>query len=387
MLRIGPFNLTEPNNIDYNELLEKCLNAGGARTGSVDVADETTIDRSELTQRFKNLTIKGDAKIEFSEHLKDKTLNIIVDENLTFEEGATLRTNIHLKIRASTAIGSVAISSFGQEDGKDGKDRNGTAPDGKPGENPGKPGRDGTDATGTDGRTGNKGDDGLPGETGKNGGPGQPGERGRSIHLLVDRFQFGSSVTLNSVGSNGGTGGKGQDGGNGGDGKPGGRGGHGGDGGWLHRAGNAGRGGTGGDGAVGGAAGHGGHNGEGGDGGDVSVIVTDPSGIPWIGVVASTAGSGGRPDLRSFGKGGQHGVGGEGGPSGRYGFNTKPGRSNGKPNVKGSDGWTPQGPIENGTVRRPGVDGNRGVQDGPRPATPSDLIEFFADIVEGEINV
>ena len=385
--KFGPFIFTEKSKISLLELLKKSLQSIESENSNIGNGNQENFIPGQLNYYFRNLNIQGDAKIVFPEELRDKTLNIIVEEKLTFETLASLKTNIHLKIRAATAVGDVNIKSFGCRNGNDGEDLVGRAEDGKDGAKAGANGGPGSNSDGGNGGDGLRGDHGSVGVSGNNGGDGENGEDGRSIFLFVDRFQFGSTVNLLSEGSNGGSGGKGEDGGLGGDGKGGGRGGNGGDGNLLHRAGNAGRGGDGGDGKLGGHGGDSGRNGKGGNGGDVSVIITEPENVPWIGVVKSLGGDGASNNPFAYGKAGRNGTAGNGGKPGNPGRNSVPGRSSGNRNTRGNNGFAPRKDAQDGRVRSGGKQGYDGREDGPRPANSNDLIEFFGSMINGEINV
>jgi len=384
---LGPFSISKNAKLDFDSLLANCLESVKSNNPYFENATQDRINPGNLTYYFRNLTILGDATIVFPEDDRHKTVNLIVEEKLEFEPGATLSTNINLKVRAATAVGDINIKSFGNKDGEHGQDAVGRATDGADGANEGFNGRNGSPADGGDGGNGGHGDHGKAGSSGFDGEDGEDGENGRSIHLLVDRFEFGSTVSLFSEGGDGGRGGKGQDGGDGGNGKRGGNGGNGGDGGVLHRAGNAGRGGNGGDGKEGGRGGNSGRNGNGGNGGDLAVLIKEAENVPWIGVVKSVGGREATRNLLAFGRGGRAGVAGEGGKPGKVGRNSVPGRSDGRPNARGVDGIAPRWDAEDGRVRSNGWPGQAGKEDGPRVAGPHDLLDFFSEMIEETINV
>jgi len=386
-LNTGPFVLgSEAPSVDA--LFSQCISALDLVAAPDPMLSDTrSFPTSTLTYRFTNLTVSGDAKIDFPDHLRDETLYVVVDGTLLFERGARLRTNIHLKLCAKDAVGDVSIRSFGAQEGSPGVGLPGRAADGADGADEGHRGTAGSNAVGGDGGKGGKGDNGLPGTVGANGTPGGNGEPGRSIYLFVERFQFPSSVSLLSEGADGGLGGPGQDGGNGGDGKKGGRGGNGGNGNLVHRAGNAGPGGPGGDAGPGAMGGSTGYGGDGGDGGNLTVLVRIPSGLPWISSLTSEPGRGAPQNLVGVGYGGHSGIPGLGGSAGSPGRNSVPGRSDGKPSHDGPDGTAPRSPASNGHVRPKGFNGQKGRRDGPRPATPHDLFELFGTIIQGPINV
>ncbi|MEJ8561554.1 hypothetical protein QTO30_10230 [Yoonia sp. GPGPB17] len=386
MIEIGPFRFIS-DEISTSKLVEICLkNISAPSAAALGLSEKSSLRTDELVQRFENLTISGETKIQFSDSLRESTLTLIVDNDLTFERGAVLETNINLRIRAQRVIGELLVKSFGAKAGDHGRDREGRAADGPHGENDGANGLHGSDKTGSDGGDADDGKDGLPGQNGKSGGNATNGESGRSISIFAGSFTFGSSAVVESSGADGGNGGNGQHGGNGGNGRNGGRGGDGGKGNLFHRAGNAGRGGDGGDAGRGGHGGSTGRNGNGGDGGDVSILVESSAGLPWIGDAISEPGIGGNNPF-GYGRRGNHGKAGKGGGPGYPGSNTVPGRRQGKTNDPGEDGFVPKTPAENGAVRRPGRNGLQGKEDGPRVATQFDVVEFFAEVVEGTVDV